>query len=419
MKSTSTRRVVVTGIGAVTPFGVGVPLFAEALRAGRSGIQTLTQLDTSLLRTKGGGEVPLFSHGAQLRSVHFASLAFQEAWNQANLQGRVDPTRLGVLLGTSRGAIREWELAHTLREKRNPTASGFLFPNGEVPELSALFSQLIPCFGSSPLGHSLAKLSGAAGPIGTISAACTSGTIAIGEAVQWIREGRCDAVITGGAEAPFTPTSFAGVCSSKAMSERWDDPSTACRPFDRTRDGYVMGEGAGVLILEAQEHARARNAPILAEILGYAQTADADHITVPTGIGLSEAISLALRESGVAPSDLDYINAHGTSTELNDRFETLAVKKALGPHADLVPLSSTKSMTGHLLGAAGAVEAIATILAMQGSFLPPTINYHVPDPNCDLDTVPNFAREARVDLAMSQSLGFGGHNAVLVMSGVL
>ncbi|KEO84060.1 beta-ketoacyl-[acyl-carrier-protein] synthase family protein [Tumebacillus flagellatus] len=415
-KTNSTRRrVVVTGIGAVTPFGAGVPLFADALRAGRSGISLLRQLDTSGVRTKGGGEVPFFPEPGELRFVQFARLAWQEAWNQAGLQGAVDPARLGVLLGTSRGAIRELELAHVLRDGRDPAACGFRFGDGAVPELSQLLPKLFPLFGSSGLGATLAKLCGAAGPVGTMSAACASGTIAIGEAAQWIREGRCDAVIAGGAEAPFTPVSFAGVCSSKAMSERWEDPASACRPFDRTRDGYVMGEGAGVLILEAEEHARARNAKPLAELLGYAQTDDGSHITVPTGVGLAEAIAGALQDAGVASTDLDYINAHGTATVLNDRFETLAVRNALGKHADLVPISSTKSMTGHLLGAAGAVEAIATILALCEGFLPPTINHREPDPACGLDVVPNVARAARLRTAMSQSLGFGGHNAVLVM----
>jgi 3-oxoacyl-[acyl-carrier-protein] synthase II len=420
VRNQQTRRVVVTGIGAVTPFGAGVPLFADALKKGQSGIRRLTQLDTTLVRTKGGGEIqaPLPQHH-QLRFLNFAAVAWQEAWEAAGLAGQIDPSRLGVLLGTSRGAVRELELAHALLEKRNPSASGFLFPDAPPPELSDLLPLLFPNFGSSPLGHSVAALSGAAGPVGTISAACASGTIAIGEAAQWIREGRCDAVIAGGAEAPFTPTSFAGVCSSKAKSERWEDPAAACRPFDLTRDGYVMGEGAGILVLEAEEHARARGAVILAEVLGYAQTDDASHITVPTGDGLARAITLALQQAERSPADLDYINAHGTSTQLNDRWETWAVKQALGDEAYRVPLSSTKSMTGHLLGAAGAVEAIATILAMRESFLPPTINCLHHDPDCDLDYVPGAARPARIEMAMSQSLGFGGHNAALVLAAFL
>lgn len=443
------RRVVVTGMGAVTPFGAGVPSFAEALRAGQSGIRLLTQIDTAGVRTKGGGEVLGMLPAVEglsttvHRFVKFAAVAWQEAWRQSGVAGHVDPTRLGVLMGTSRGAIRELEIAQALLTKRNPAACGFLFPavqaneqanTGErlhiknvaaaltpyqTDDLPALMQLLFPQFGSSVLGRSLAALSSAEGPVGTISAACTSGTISIGEGATWIAEGRCDAVIVGGAESPFTPVSFAGVCSSGAMSTRWDEPSLACRPFDRTRDGYVMGEGAGVLVLEAEEQARARGAQILAFVRGYAQTDDASHITVPTGEGLARAITLALEQAELTAPDLDYINAHGTATELNDRFETWAVKKVLGPHADLVPLSSTKSMTGHLLGAAGAIEAIATILALQQGFLPPTIHLQERDPHCDLDYVPNSARVAKVRTAMSQSLGFGGHNAALILSGSL
>lgn len=434
------RRVVITGMGAVTPFGLGVTTFAEALRAGKSGIRLLQQLDTSQLPTKGGGEVTcdlpaIPGLPANLpRFIHFAALAFQEAWEMAGLawhatsslgtnpfsEKRVSVTspaaadvsaltnlRWGVLLGTSRGIVRELELAATKLRELGPARL-----QAEHPDLLAA---LFPAFGASPLGRAIANLIGAGGPVATLSAACASGTISIGEAAQWIREGRCDLVVAGGAEAPFTPVSFAGVCSSKAMSERWDDPAAACRPFDAERDGYVMGEGAGVLILEAEETARERGATILAEVIGYAQTDDASHITVPTGEGLKTAITLALRAAGVTPEALDYINAHGTSTKLNDRWETRALREALGPHAARIPVSSTKSMTGHLLGAAGAIEAIACLVAMEQHFLPPTINLHRQDPDCDLDFVPNEARPAAVRTAMTQSLGFGGHNAALII----
>ncbi|ARU60437.1 hypothetical protein CBW65_04650 [Tumebacillus avium] len=410
------RRVVITGKGAVTPFGIGVPVFAEALQKGQSGIRLLQQLDTTRLPTKGGGEVAVpLSPVAGLaprapRFVQFAALAFQEAWRESGLAGETfDKSRLGVLLGTSRGVVRELELACELLRRK-----GAARLQAEHPGLLQL---LFPVWGSGALSHSIAQLAGAAGHVGTISAACASGTIAIGEAARLISEGVCDVMIAGGAEAPFTPTSFAGVCSSKAMSERWDDPAAACRPFDARRDGYVMGEGAGVLILESYDHARARGASPLAEIIGYAQTDDASHITVPTGEGLRTAIRLALQEARLAPEELDYINAHGTSTKLNDKWETWALHQALGNAAYRIPVSSTKSMTGHLLGAAGAVETIACLLAMEHSFLPPTINYSEADPDCDLDYVPNDARSQNVSLALTQSLGFGGHNAVLLLQG--
>ncbi|MGZ4123448.1 MAG: beta-ketoacyl-[acyl-carrier-protein] synthase family protein, partial [Tumebacillaceae bacterium] len=363
-------------------------------------------------------------HVAAPRFVQLAAVAFQEAWCQSGAKTStpfaqnknhpacdlVPPERLGVLLGTSRGVVRELEIACDLLRRKGPAA----FQAKEPELLAALF----PTFGASILGRSIAALAGAQGPVGTLSAACASGTIVIGEGAQWIREGRCDRVIAGGAEAPFTPTSFAGVCSSKAMSERWDEPSAACRPFDRTRDGYVMGEGAGVFIMEAEEIARARGAHIFGEVLGYAQTDDASHITVPTGEGLRTAITFALQAARLAPHDLDYINAHGTSTQLNDRWETWAVKQALGDAAYRIPISSTKSMTGHLLGAAGAVEAIASLVALQEQFQPPTLNYREPDPLCDLDYVPNESRPAQLHTVMSQSLGFGGHNAALVLGRV-
>ncbi|MCX7569476.1 beta-ketoacyl-[acyl-carrier-protein] synthase family protein [Tumebacillus sp. DT12] len=422
------ERVVITGMGAVTPFGVGIAPFAKALQNGESGIRLLRAFDTADYPVKGGGEVPgdlpavagLADHAP--RYLHYAALAAKEAWKSAGLlteeplaeeavahtgfvygEPPCPPERIGVLLGTSRGAVRELEMLCDARQAGRTLS----------PELLAA---LFPAFGHCPLGSGIARLLGAAGPVGTISAACASGTVAIGEAAAWIRSGRCDLVVAGGAEAPFTPTSFAGVCSSKAMSERWDDPAAACRPFDRDRDGYVMGEGAGVVVLESLASAKRRGAAVLAEIAGYAQTADASHITVPSGEGMRVAIRSALSEAGLSPADLDYINAHGTSTPLNDRWETWAIRAALGPHADRVPVSSTKSMTGHLLGAAGAVEAIACLLALQDQFLPPTINYRTPDPDCNLDVVPNTARRAALHHVMSQSLGFGGHNAALVLS---
>ncbi|TCP57831.1 3-oxoacyl-[acyl-carrier-protein] synthase II [Tumebacillus sp. BK434] len=410
------RRVVITGRGAVTPFGIGVPVFLEALQKGQSGIRLLEQLDTAQLPTKGGGEVRTAMPpvgglpGMVPRVVQFAAHAFQEAWRESGLsEEKLDRSRIGVLLGTSRGVVRELELAAALLRQ-----IGVQRLQAEHPELLQL---LFPVWGSGVLSHSIARLAGAAGHVGTVSAACASGTIAIGEAARLIREGVCEVVIAGGAEAPFAPTSFAGVCSSKAMSERWDDPAAACRPFDAARDGYVMGEGAGVLILESLDHARARGARPCAEIVGYAQTDDASHITVPTGEGLRTAIGLALQEACCDPHELDYINAHGTSTRLNDKWETWALRQALGKAAHRVPASSTKSMTGHLLGAAGAVEAVACLLAMEHSFLPPTINYGQQDPDCDLDYVPNRARSRHVHLALSQSLGFGGHNAVLLFLG--
>jgi 3-oxoacyl-[acyl-carrier-protein] synthase II len=409
------RRVVITGIGAVTPFGIGISRLAQALKNGESGIRLLESLDTTHLPTKGGGEVrmrlpqvPGIAPFAP-RLVQLAAVAFQEAWREAGLmeEQMYPPERIGVLLGTSRGVVRELEMALDLLQEKG--MAGLMAEGGD------LLSGLFPLFGSGALGRAIADLAGSAGPVGSWSAACASGTIAIGEGAAWVREGRCDLVVVGGAEAPFTPTSFAGVCSSKAMSERWEEPAAACRPFDATRDGYVMGEGAGVLILEEWEAARRRGARVLAEVIGYAQTDDASHITVPTGEGLAAAIRLALREARIEPQEIDYVNAHGTGTRLNDKWETWAIRQAFGAASDLVPVSSTKSMTGHLLGAAGAVEAIACVLAMQEGFVPPTINYRHPDPECDLDVVPNRARGATLRTVLTQSLGFGGHNAALVL----
>lgn len=405
------RSVVLTGIGAVTSLGIGIPSLAAALREGRSGISLLRSLDTGALPTKGGAEItePLpQAAGLPLhapRYLQLAAWACEEARRMAGLESLPNKQAVGVLLGTSRGPIREVEQLCALHRQ------GVLHTEG-APLLQALF----PGFSNSLLSSAIARLCGAEGRSLTLSAACASGTIAIGEGARWIREGSCDIVIAGGAEAPFTPLSFAGVCASKAMSANWADPAAACRPFDRTRDGYVMGEGAGILILEAEEHARARGAKPLAKVLGYAQTSDAGHITVPTGDGLRRAIGDALRDAGVTPGELDYINAHGTSTVLNDKWETWAVRKALGDAADRVPISSTKGMTGHLLGAAGAVEAILCLLAMEGGFLPPTLNLREPDPDCDLDYVPNQARPALLSTVLTQSLGFGGHNAALVLA---
>ncbi|MGE5573370.1 MAG: beta-ketoacyl-ACP synthase II [Bacteroidota bacterium] len=405
-------RVVVTGLGAVTPVGVGKDAFFEGLRTSRNGIGRVTRFDPSSFRTQMAGEVRDFvatdfmtereAHRLA-RFAQFAVAAARMALGDAGLT--VDTTnrdRVGVVMGCGIGGLE------TLEEQ-----VGVLHSEGPRRVSPFFIPMMIPNMASGQV----AILTGARGPNLTVTTACAAATHAIGEAFRTIQRGDADVMLAGGAEAGITPAGFAGFCSLRAMSRRNDEPERACRPFDRGRDGFVMGEGSVVLVLESLEHARRRGALPCAEVAGYGASDDAYHIVEPDpgGEGALLAMQRALLDAGLSPADVDYINAHGTSTPLNDRCETLAIKNLFGPGATKVAISSTKSMTGHLLGAAGGVGAAACVFAITTGIVPATINYEEPDPDCDLDYVPNVARRAQVDVAMSNSFGFGGHNGVVVL----
>lgn len=404
------RRVVVTGRGVLTPLGTGVAPFWEGLKAGRSGIGPITQFDASDYSTRIAGEVKEFDPTSYMdrkdarrmdRFAQFAVAGARMALEDASLLGKFDPERTGVLIGSGIGGIHTFEeQSRTLFEKGPNRVSPFFVPM-MIPDMAS--GQVSIMFGAK--AHNTCTVT-----------ACASGAHSIGDAFRIIQRGDADVMITGGTEAAVSPLSMAGFCSARTLSTRNDEPERASRPFDKERDGFVLGEGAGILILEELEHALARNATIYAELIGYGSTGDAYHITTPEpeGDGARRAILQALKDAGVRPEEVGYINAHGTSTEYNDKLETLAIKRVLEDHAYKVPISSTKSMTGHLLGAAGGIEAIATCMALYEGVIPPTINYEYPDPECDLDYVPNEARHVQVDVALSNSFGFGGHNAVLV-----
>ncbi|MER3474164.1 MAG: beta-ketoacyl-[acyl-carrier-protein] synthase II [Armatimonadota bacterium] len=405
------RRVVVTGMGAITPLGLDVASFWEGLKSGQNGVALITSFDPTGQPVRFAAEVKGFSPENYLerkearrmdRFTQFAIAATKEALAHSGLQiTDENRTRIGTLIASGIGGLQTLEEQHRVFLERGPDrVSPFL----------------IPMMIANMASGQVAIQFGLQGPCTAVVTACAAGTNAIGDAWEIIRRGDADVMIAGGTEAAITPLALASFANARALSIRNDDPEHASRPFDAERDGFVMGEGAGVLVLEELEHALQRGAPILAEITGYAMTADAYHITAPDpeGDGARRVMELAMRKAGVAPDEVDYINAHGTSTPANDRLETLAIKRAFGKHAYRLAISSTKSMTGHLLGAAGAVEAIATVLAIQHQTAPPTINYQVPDPECDLDYVPNTARPMKIDIALSNSFGFGGHNATLV-----
>lgn len=405
------RRVVVTGMGAITPLGLDVPSFWEGLKHGRNGVTTITSFDPTGQPVRFAAEVKGFSAENYMerkearrmdRFTQFAVAATKEALASSGLQiTDENRARIGTLIASGIGGLQTLEEQHKVFLERGPD------------RVSPL---LIPMMIANMASGQVAIQFGLQGPCTTVVTACAAGTNAIGDAWEIIRRGDADVMIAGGTEAAITALALASFANARALSTRNDDPEHASRPFDAERDGFVMGEGAGVLVLEELEHALQRGAPILAEITGYAMTADAYHITAPDpeGDGAKRVMELAMRKAGVAPDEVDYINAHGTSTPANDRLETLAIKRAFGEHAYRLAVSSTKSMTGHLLGAAGAVEAIATVLAIQHQIAPPTINYQVPDPECDLDYVPNVARPMKIGIALSNSFGFGGHNATLV-----
>ncbi len=407
------ERVVVTGLGAVTPLGNDVESTWGGLIAGRSGIDTISAFDPSAFATRIAGEVRDFDPAAAVgpkearrmdRFVQLAIGAAREALRDADL--RIDATnaeRVGVLMGSGIGGIITLMDQSRVLDSRGPDrVSPFLVPMMIVNMVAGV----------------TAIHTGAKGPNFTVVSACATSAHCLGEAFEVIRRGDADAVIAGGSEAPILPIGLAGFTSMRALSTRNSEPQRASRPFDAERDGFVMAEGAAVLILESLSHAVNRRARIYAEFRGYGATGDAYHITAPAegGEGAYRSMALALRKAGLAPEDIDYINAHGTSTPINDRLETMAIRQLFGPRAYDVAVSSTKSMTGHLLGAAGALEAMACVKAIAHSIVPPTINYENPDPECDLDYVPNEARRTRVRAAISNSLGFGGHNATLLFT---
>lgn len=407
------KRVVVTGIGAVTPIGIGKAAYWQALREGVVGIDYITKFDTTDYATKIAAEVKVFEPGDYMakkeakrmdRFTQFAVAASQLAVDDSGLNlESIDPERFGVVIGSGIGGLETLEEEHKkLMEKGPGRISPFLIP------------MMISNMASGQVSMSF----NAKGPNYSVVTACASGTNAIGEAYKLIQRGDADLMLTGGSESSITQLGMAGFCSMKAMSTRNDDPKTACRPFDKDRDGFVMGEGAGVLILESLEHALARNATIYGEVVGFGSSADAYHITspAPEGEGAARSMRMAIKDAGIEPQKIGYVNAHGTSTPYNDKFETLAIKSVFGEHAKELAVSSTKSMTGHLLGASGAVEAIACLLALSEGFVHGTMGMQAQDPDLDLNYLPNAGVEKAIDYALSNSLGFGGHNATLILA---
>lgn len=406
-----TSRIVVTGMGAVSPLGLDIPTLWEALTSGESGAGRITLFDAEAFETKIAAEVKGFNPTDYIehrearrmdRYTQFATVASMQAVKQSNLDCEKEGTEVGVIIGSGIGGITTLSAQMaTLAEKGPRRISPLL-----VPMMIA----------DAAAGH-VSIMLGAKGMNFCATSACSSGADAVGEACEIIKRGDVQVMIAGGAEAAITPIGIAGFNAAGALSVRNDAPQKASRPFDAQRDGFVMGEGAAVLVLESLDHALKRNANILAELAAYGATSDAFHITQPAqdGAGGAKAMNMALRKAGLTPKDIDYINAHGTSTTLNDKCETMAIKAVFGEDAYRIPVSSTKSMMGHLIGAAGAIEAIVCILAIQHGIIPPTINLEHPDPDCDLDYVPNVARQQRVGAAMSNSFGFGGHNSVLLL----
>jgi 3-oxoacyl-[acyl-carrier-protein] synthase II len=404
------RRVVVTGLGAVTPIGNDVSEYWEGLCSGRNGVAGITLFDASRHACRFAAEVKSFNPAGWLepkeakrwdRFCQFGVVAAKQAIGHAGLViDAANAQRIGVSIGSGVGGLLMMESqAHVLADRGPDRVSPFCVP------------MMIPNMATGLAAIAL----GAKGPSSAVATACAAGSNAIGDAFRLIQLGLADAMVCGGAESAITPLGVAGFSSAKALSFRNDDPATASRPFDLERDGFVIGEGAGVIVLESLDHAQQRGATVLAEIVGYGTTCDAHHITAPSpgGVGGAEAMRLALADARLAPDAVDYVNAHGTSTQANDSNETAAIKAALGDHARRTPVSSTKSMTGHLLGGSGGIEAVAAVLAISHNIVPPTINYSTPDPACDLDVVPNTAREHPVNVVLSNSFGFGGHNVCL------
>jgi len=409
--SSADRRVVVTGLGAVTSLGHNVDAFWAALVAGQCGIKRVSLFDPKDYASQIGAEVRGWEAAQHMdpkearrndRYTHFGFVAAKQAVADSGLDvAKEDGDRVGVIIGSGIGGMYTYESQLKVLAERGPRkVSPFTIPS--------LIGNM--CSGLVAIEY------GARGPNFGIVSACATGTHALGEAMHAIKRGEADVMIAGGSEAAITPFAYAAFCAMKAMSTHNEAPEKASRPFDRNRDGFIMGEGSGVLVLETLEHARARGARIYCELAGYAATCDAFHITQPDpeGKGLSLAMRRALASAAVAPERIDYINAHGTSTPYNDKFETLAIKQVFGDHARKVAISSTKSMTGHLLGAAGGIESVISVKTLQTQTIAPTINLDDPDPDCDLDYVPNVARPAKVTMVLSNNLGFGGQNAAIV-----
>ena len=404
------QRVVVTGLGAVTPIGNTVADYWEGLTSAKNGVEAITLFDAAQHACRFAAEVKNFDPSGFIepkdakrwdRFCKFGVVAAKQALADSGLTITPDNAhRIGVSIGSGVGGLLTMETqAHVLKDKAPGRVSPFTVP------------MMIPNMATGLAAIAL----GAKGPSSAVATACAAGSNAIGDAFQLLQLGKADVMICGGAESAITPLGVAGFASAKALSFRNDDPAGASRPFDQTRDGFVIGEGSGILVLESLAHAEARGATILAEIVGYGTTCDAHHITSPTpgGVGGAAAMRLALEDGGIAADSVDYVNAHGTSTPANDSNETAAIKSALGSRAKDIPVSSTKSMTGHLLGGSGGIEAVACVLALRNGVVPPTINYNNPDPECDLDIVPNTARELTLGTVLSNSFGFGGHNVCL------
>lgn len=406
------RRVVVTGMGPVTPIGIGLDSYWQALLAGKNGIGRITQFDASRHSTRIAAEVTDFNPEDYIeprearrmdRFVQFAVAAASLAVEHSGIDMQVeDLTRIGVIVGSGIGGTWTWENQHQVLMEKGP---------GRV---SPLF---VPMLIANMASGQISIRFGLKGPTTAVVTACATGSHSIGDACQIIRRGDADVMLAGGAEAAITPLAMAGFCSAKAISTRNDEPERASRPFDVDRDGFVMGEGAGVLVLESLEHAMSRGAQVHAEVLGYGLTADAYNMVAmsPDGEGGARCMAMAIKNAGLQPSDVDYINAHGTSTDLGDPAETAAIKTVFGDYAYKVAISSTKSMTGHLLGAAGATESIACAMILKEGIIPATVNLENPDPACDLDYTPNQPRKADIKIALNNSFGFGGQNASLIL----
>lgn len=405
------HRVVVTGLGAITPIGMDLASFWSNVTSGKSGVSLVESFDVSDYPTKIAASIKDFNPEDYIdkrearrmdRFVQFAVAASMNALKDAELsiQEHTDPERVGVYVGSGIGGLTTWEEQHRVLLEKGPK------------RVSPFF---IPMMIANMASGQISIQTGAKGPNSTAVTACATGTNAIGDSFKLIQRGDADVMIAGGAEATISPVGMAGFCALRAMSTRNDEPERASRPFDVDRDGFVMGEGAGILILESLEHAQKRGARIYGEIIGYGMSGDAHHMTDPDPDGASRCMARAIKDAGIALEEVNYINAHGTSTPVGDISETTAIKKTFGDHAYKLAVSSTKSMTGHMLGAAGGVEAVIAGLSLYHGIIPPTINVDNQDPECDLDVVPNEARKADLRVVMSNSFGFGGHNATIVL----
>jgi 3-oxoacyl-[acyl-carrier-protein] synthase II len=405
------NRVVITGMGVITSLGQDLESFWGNIVAGKSGVSQIESFDVDDYPTKIAAEIKDFNIEQFVdkrearrmdRFVQLAVAAAQNALQDANLNiaEDTDPERVGTYVGSGIGGLGTWEEQHKILLEKGPK------------RVSPFF---IPMMIANMASGQISIMTGAKGPNSTVVTACATGSNAIGDSLKIIQRGEADVMICGGAESTIRPTGMAGFCALRAMSTRNDEPQKASRPFDTGRDGFVMGEGAGVLILESLEHAQKRGAKIYGEVIGYGMSGDAFHMTDPDPDGAARCMIKAMKDAGIAPEEVDYINAHGTSTPVGDRSETTAIKTALGDHAYKLAVSSTKSMTGHLLGAAGGVEAIICAMAIKHGIIPPTINLDNQDPECDLDYVPNVPRPADLRVVMSNSFGFGGHNATIVL----